>query len=813
VTADGSFAKRKRKASSASCFDDNSDEETPVAVVTNDDSDEDYVGMATYIDDGLEPTMSRRGHDSKRSKASGNKKEMMKSKSTDKNTKAGEVVDLTDEHLTVVDLTDEHLTEEDFDKPMEKIRRELARRKAGLSSKKPASEDKEKIEEEMKKRHETSSQYSVHRYVFSDPGKIGLKQALLPRSKILKVSTVHTDSIASRHGIEVEDEILWPSITLGPDPETDGRTVFDLFIAAAKKKGIIADATKRRQSMMFEIQRTYQHDMHNTKMIDGQLHCLHRFIVTEKGELGITLETHQSTARLREVSKNSLAEYFGMRKNDIIVSERPLELPEDVNMYYDEINTGERPTVIEVWRATTSERNRTLTSINIQVDRDNPFLIEFPKMKEKQKVNELVKGSGKNRGMIESANDEVEIETKRKGETRRGKKDKLDSSKVVMGDRDDREEPRGGNSGDNSLEEVTIMVKGTSGIRERRTARIGDLFNAARSNITFVKDRITYSCGPPKTITKNRRTTQYEKVYKCCMVYSKKKKMWENNPKHRNKSNSAVVGCTGMIKGYFRNDTYWFITKNCHTCDRGRGGINTGVSREDYRPKIQIISPAPMWNITQASKEKITQVLQACPDSWWENLPGQGSGRRWLKGINEVGKWNGEAVKQQIEAMMRPYLEFIKYQYPCLKYWRVGALQTKPNTPSQYEKLQNQLHSDYSESALEREPGERPMSMIMALDEFAFLYEDKDTNDGDDNVDEDDICEMTVRSGHAIAFTNELFHAGGANLTGKTIYRLFAYIVSDEKDYPNSKVFTKNRSNMNKLNAARERLRSRKTKG
>jgi hypothetical protein len=297
------------------------------------------------------------------------------------------------------------------------------------------------------------------------------------------------------------------------------------------------------------------------------------------------------------------------------------------------------------------------------------------------------------------------------------------------------------------------------------------------------------------------------------MVYSKKKKMWENNPKHRNKSNSAVVGCTGMIKGYFRNDTYWFITKNCHTCERGRGGSNKGLSREDYCPKIQIVSPAPMWNITRASIEKITQVLQACPDVWWENLPGQGSGRRWLKGINEVGKWNGEAVKQQIEAMMRPYLEFIKYQYPCLKYWRVGALQTKPNTPSQYEKLQNQLHSDYSEAALEREPGERPMSMIMALDEFAFLYEDKDTNDGDDNVDEDDICEMTVRSGHAIAFTNELFHAGGANLTGKTIYRLFAYIVSDEKDYPNSKVFTKNRSNMNKLNAARERLRSRKTKG
>ena len=130
------------------------------------------------------------------------------------------------------------------------------------------------------------------------------------------------------------------------------------------------------------------------------------------------------------------------------------------------------------------------------------------------------------------------------------------------------------------------------------------------------------------------------------MVCSKKKKMWENNPKHRNKSNSAVVGCTGMIKGYFRNDTYWFITKNCHTCARGGGGSNTGVSREDYCPKIQIVSPAPMWNISRESKETMTTVLEGCPDGWWENLPGQGSGRRWLRGINEVGKWNGDAVKQ-----------------------------------------------------------------------------------------------------------------------------------------------------------------------
>jgi hypothetical protein len=54
---------------------------------------------------------------------------------------------------------------------------------------------------------------------------------------------------------------------------------------------------------------------------------------------------------------------------------------------------------------------------------------------------------------------------------------------------------------------------------------------------------------------------------------------------------------------------------------------------------------------------------------------------------------------------------------------------------------------------------------------------------------------------------NELFHAGRANNTGKAIYHLFAYIVSKEEDYPNNRVFTKKRSNMIKLNAARRRAK------
>ncbi len=64
---------------------------------------------------------------------------------------------------------------------------------------------------------------------------------------------------------------------------------------------------------------------------------------------------------------------------------------------------------------------------------------------------------------------------------------------------------------------------------------------------------------------------------------------------------------------------------------------------------------------------------------------------------------------------------------------------------------------------------------------------------------------MTVNKGHAIVFTDELFHAGGDNITNRTIYRLFAYVASDKKDYPNNMVFTKNMANMKELNAAKKK--------
>ncbi len=136
-----------------------------------------------------------------------------------------------------------------------------------------------------------------------------------------------------------------------------------------------------------------------------------------------------------------------------------------------------------------------------------------------------------------------------------------------------------------------------------------------------------------------------------------------------------------------------------------------------------MFSPAPMWNIFRDNMRRMrTELEKCCTKGWWENLPNPGTGRQWLKGIVDIGNQHGDSVRQQVEEMMRPYLDFIKSQYLHLRYWRVGALRTELNTKSHYEKCGDQLHSDYLEEVMKRDPQNHPMSMIMALDEDFKFY-------------------------------------------------------------------------------------------
>jgi hypothetical protein len=63
---------------------------------------------------------------------------------------------------------------------------------------------------------------------------------------------------------------------------------------------------------------------------------------------------------------------------------------------------------------------------------------------------------------------------------------------------------------------------------------------------------------------------------------------------------------------------------------------------------------------------------------------------------------------------------------------------------------------------------------------------------------------MTVEKGQAIAFTNDFPHASGVNRTNKSVYHLFAYIVSNTGDFPSGSVFPLSKGNKKKLKVARE---------
>ncbi len=132
-----------------------------------------------------------------------------------------------------------------------------------------------------------------------------------------------------------------------------------------------------------------------------------------------------------------------------------------------------------------------------------------------------------------------------------------------------------------------------------------------------------------------------------------------------------------------------------------------------------------------------------------------------------------------------------------MRFWKVGALHTAPNAKSQYEKCGNILHSDYTEKVLKQPIDEQPWSMIVALDDFEFFCKLEST-------ETEEYQTTTVKRKQAIAFTNELFHAGEPNKTDKYVYQLFVYSTSNEADYQPGTVFTHTTANVTKLAEARK---------
>ena len=218
-----------------------------------------------------------------------------------------------------------------------------------------------------KQSHATSKPvllYSIHRFLISEDGTIGINLTKLPQSRKCLISTVHDNSVAGHHGIKERDEIIAPRATSGMDPDA-----YSLFINACKHR-----------PLLFEVKRPYIPQNHAHNLMLG-CHSLHRFIITKLGPLGIVLEMENAIVRLKSVTPNSLGDLYGLRNNDILCKPSTNgELQQDSKSVVEAVRSGTRPYIIEVWRALPTLMAETSIKMPEPTSgkNENPFMFSFP---------------------------------------------------------------------------------------------------------------------------------------------------------------------------------------------------------------------------------------------------------------------------------------------------------------------------------------------------------------------------------------------------------------------------------------------------
>ena len=207
----------------------------------------------------------------------------------------------------------------------------------------------------------------------------------------------------------------------------------------------------------------------------------------------------------------------------------------------------------------------------------------------------------------------------------------------------------------------------------------------------------------------------------------------------------------------------------------------------DNGPHLELIKP----NINRGnflSSQAIVEVLREFDiaekndKNLWKNITGGNKMRKWIPDLHDIVR--RVSLKNVIENALQGYIKIVQEKYPELIYWKVGAIKSLPWAPSQFEGHGGKLHSDYAHSLENLEPRLRPVSIIVGLNHFNFMWL------SDRKSRETEIREMTVFPGQMIIFTNHCLHAGGKNNTNEDQTRLFAYLVSDVSHFPSGTVTT-----------------------
>ena len=222
-----------------------------------------------------------------------------------------------------------------------------------------------------------------------------------------------------------------------------------------------------------------------------------------------------------------------------------------------------------------------------------------------------------------------------------------------------------------------------------------------------------------------------------------------------------------------------FFPPKWHLCGAMKFIQNKQLGAADHRCSLEMISPTVQFEkvYTQESRQVLIDFLSAKTTIWTGLTGGFGSQRQFVLDLKSHPQ-----VHQVLESAMRPLINYVISKYPSVVCIEYGALKSNPHCPSQLQGHDYCLHSDYKSFFNDTPPHQKPVSVIISLDEFNFIYLPVLT------MKRKELVEITVPAGHSIVFTNACLHSGGANNSDQTKFGIFAYMVSDRYQIPNNAV-------------------------
>lgn len=190
---------------------------------------------------------------------------------------------------------------------------------------------------------------------------------------------------------------------------------------------------------------------------------------------------------------------------------------------------------------------------------------------------------------------------------------------------------------------------------------------------------------------------------------------------------------------------------------------------------IHVIPSAPGQGLKDESK--LRSVLNYSDTRLWHKLTGGGDSRFYAKDLEKHTD-----IYNYVMEELQYYITYAQMKFPKLIHVKGGAIFSAPHAPAQIDGHNGKLHSDYTADVSQRPLDERPVSIIVAVDPFALKYLPND------NMMRKDIKKIFVRQGEMVMFTSACLHSGDTNESNEYRLRLFAYLVSNEKDFPQNRV-------------------------